>query len=138
MNAYTALPLAWRNAWVVVGWLGVALDVWLSLKSTPPPAGVVHGFDAAHGVSYLLLMFWFAQLYHGRARALAALALVALGVVLEILQGFNPNREMSYTDMRDNAVGVLAGWLLATTPLRMLLPALDARLAALTRRIGLR
>lgn len=138
MNANMPLPLAWRNVWVVVGWLGVALDVWLSLKSTPPPSGVVHGFDAAHGASYALLMFWFAQLHEGRARVSAALALVALGVVLEILQGFNPNREMSYTDMRDNAVGVLAGWLLAMTPLRRVLPALDARLAALTGRIGVR
>ena len=129
MNGTHDAPLALRPLWLAIGWAGIALDLWLSLTSTPPPPGVLYGFDAAHASAYATLMFWFAQLYSGRARLVAALGLVALGVILEILQGFNPVREMSFTDMRDNAIGVALGWLLAVTPLGRLVSALDGRLA---------
>jgi VanZ family protein len=128
-------PLALRGAWLAAGWLMVALVIWLSVTPNPPPPGVVYGFDAAHAAAYATLMFWFAQLYAATpVRVALAIAFVALGVGLEIAQGFLPNREMNFADMRDNSAGVAIGWLLAATALRRVLPAIDAQLAAVLRR----
>ena len=123
-------PLHLRPLWLAVGWAGVALVIYLSLTSSPLPSGEVLGFDFAHAVAYACLMFWFAQLYEGRGeRAVIAVALAALGVALEVLQGWTGYRGFSYADMRDDALGVALGWWLATTPLSRVLPLVDARLA---------
>jgi VanZ family protein len=123
-----------RPLWLAVGWAGVALVIYLSLTSSPLPSGEVLGFDMAHAAAYACLMLWFAQLYEGMgARAVIAVALAALGVALEVLQGWTGYRGFSYADMRDDALGVALGWWLATTPLSRVLPLVDARLAG-TRR----
>jgi VanZ family protein len=89
------------------------------------------GFDFAHGAAYACLMFWFAQLYEGRdGRVTCAAALVAMGVALEIAQGWTGYRGFSYADMRDDAIGVAIGALVAFTALARVLPGIDAALAA--------
>jgi VanZ family protein len=123
-------PLRYRPLWLAVGWAGVVLVIYLSLTSSPLPSGEMLGFDFAHGAAYASLMFWFAQLYVGRGgRATSAVALVAMGVALEIAQGWTGYRGFSYADMRDDAIGVALGWWLATTPLSRMLPFVDSRLA---------
>ena len=65
-----------------------------------------------HFLAYAWLMFWYSQLYERlRTRALIALGFVLMGVALEYLQGLTPHRTFGYADMRDNAIGVAAGWL---------------------------
>jgi hypothetical protein len=64
-------------------------------------------------------MFWYAQLYvAARGRITVALGLFALGVALEYLQALTPSRHFSYLDMRDDAIGVAAGWIFAAVTSR--------------------
>jgi VanZ family protein len=75
-----------------------------------------------------MLMGWFVQLYQSRAMLVAyALFLVALGVVLEFLQGMT-GRYFEVADMAANTLGVVFGLLLLFTPLRTLLQRFEARL----------
>lgn len=128
-SADPAAALAFRPAWLAVGWTGVALVIYLSLTPDPLPSAEMLGFDASHALAYASLAFWFAQLYGRRgARAVIAIALCAMGVALELLQGQTGYRVLSYADMRDDAIGIVLGLALAATPLSALLPRLDARL----------
>ena len=109
----------------------MALVVWLSLTPDPLDVGGPEGFDPGHFVAYAVLMLWFAQLLRpGRPRIVAAVALVALGVGLEFAQLLTGYRHFDLADMRDDAIGVAAGFLLALSPLGTALLFLERRLAA--------
>jgi VanZ family protein len=85
--------------------------VWLSLAPSEADFGVEHGDKFGHLASYVLLMFWFAQLYlETRTRIAYAVAFVAMGVALEVLQSEIPSRVTDAGDMAANALGVLLGW----------------------------
>jgi len=119
-----------RLWWAIVVGL-VALVVWLSLTPDPIDVGGPEGFDPGHFIAYAVMMFWFAQLLRpGRGRIAAAIALVALGVGLEFAQLLTSERHFDPADMRDDAIGVAAGFLLAMSPLGMALQYLERRLAA--------
>ena len=104
-----------RQAWLTVGWLGVAAVVVLSLIPSPPELlGVQNEDKLEHVLAYALLMWWFAQAWLGRQpRVTTAAGLVALGVAIEFVQGWSGLRTFSPPDMAADAVGVAAGWLLA-------------------------
>ena len=92
----------------------VALVAYLSLAPKAPDAGTLGDINIGHVLAYAWLMFWYAQLFvrHG-ARVAVACAVLALGISLEYLQMLTPSRHFSYGDMRDDALGVIAGWLFA-------------------------
>ena len=115
----------WARAWRAVGWLGVALTFALSL--TPPALGgdTGHADKLVHCLGYATLMYWWSQIVVAR-RAGLAVAIVALGVLIEGLQGLTPDRQPDLLDALANATGVAIGWMTAT-----LTPNLVARLAAL-------
>ena len=124
-------PLRLAPLWWALGWAFVALVTYLSLTPSPPPPQELLGFDIAHAAAYAWLMFWFAHLLPTRAARLrCALALCALGILLEFLQGASGYRVLSYADMRDDAIGVAIGALVASTGLARVLPSIDAALAA--------
>lgn len=54
---------------------------------------------------------------------------MALGVILEVLQGWSGYRYFEYADMLANTLGVFVGLLLATTQLGGLVGGLDRLLA---------
>jgi VanZ family protein len=110
--------LHYRRFWIMCGVsfaLGVAI---LSLVPDPPHTHRVMGVKLGHFLAYAWLMFWFAQIFKDTAaRLLIAVSICALGVALEYLQAFTGYRTFSYLDMRDNAFGVIAGFLACLTPL---------------------
>jgi len=55
-------------------------------------------------------MSWFAVVLHGSSRHLSVLGLIAMGVLVEILQGWSGYRYFEYADMLANSSGVLAAW----------------------------
>ena len=55
-------PQPLRLPWLAVGWLGVALSVYFSLKPHPPELGIENGDKVQHLVGYALLMLWWVQL----------------------------------------------------------------------------
>ena len=103
-----------RGFWHGFGVAFVALVIFLSLAPRAPDAGRLVGINTGHVLAYAWLMFWYAQIFWRNPRRLAvAVALVTLGIVLEYLQAFTPTRHFAYEDMRDDALGVIGGWLFA-------------------------
>jgi VanZ family protein len=113
--------LNFRGAWLALGWLLVALVVYLSLTPHPPEALSLPFPNAdklEHGFAYASLSLWFCQIYlQARQRAAVVVALIALGITLEFLQGMGGYRTFEVADMVANSIGALLGFLLARTQL---------------------
>ncbi|MEW6561876.1 MAG: VanZ family protein [Pseudomonadota bacterium] len=120
-----------RALWLAAGWGGVVTVIWLSLTPHPPEPLNFDGVDKLeHLTAYGCLMLWFCVVYCGRARLIAGLLLVTLGIVLEILQGWGGVRYFEYADMVANSTGVLLGVWLASAPLAKRMNQLSAALSA--------
>jgi VanZ family protein len=115
-NAHPELKLSFL--WLGLGGVMVALVIYLSLTSSPVDTGLSFPYQdkVFHAFAYFALMAWFAQIYHGRfQRNLIAVMLVIMGVMLEYLQSFDPNRFYEYADMLANSTGVVLGLLVTLT-----------------------
>jgi VanZ family protein len=114
-----------RTAWLALGWLWVAVVFYLCLMRNPPePLKFPQADKLEHMLTYCWLMLWFCQLACSRLRL--ALLLVAMGVLMEVLQGMEGFRDFEVADMAADAAGVLFGWLLARTPLGLVLKYLES------------
>ncbi len=111
--------LKYRSAWLTGGWLLVSLIVYLSLTPHPPePVSFPNADKLEHGVAYASLSLWFCQIYLSfRHRVVVMVALIAMGVLIEFLQGWSGYRYFEYADMLANSTGVVLGYLLARTAL---------------------
>lgn len=101
-----------RRVWLATGWLWV-VGVWiLSLMPMPPqPLTFEFSDKLEHAAAYAWLMGWFAVAYRGCARLRAALALMAMGLAVEIAQGWSGYRYFEWADVLADAAGVaLAAW----------------------------
>ena len=101
-------PSVWLGSWYF-GWV---LCVVLSMIHPPRiDIDVPDGDKIGHFLAYGLLSAWSAWLFAStRARWLAAAALVALGIVMELAQGaFTSDRMMDSYDALADTIGVLIG-----------------------------
>ena len=107
-------PLKLRTLWLSLGWMLVALVIYLSLRDAPAPLTASVGDKLPHMLAYGALMMWFANLYssHG-VRCAYAGGFVVLGIALEFAQQWTGYRVLEVTDMLANGFGVAAGWWLA-------------------------
>jgi hypothetical protein len=120
-----------RRLWLGIGLGLVALVIFLSLTPQPVDAGSLGGVKVGHVLAYGVLMLWFSQLYRSwRARLAIAVALAAMGVGLEYVQGLTTYRSFAHSDMRDNALGVAFGFLAGRTALGSALAWFEGRMAA--------
>jgi hypothetical protein len=121
-----ARPRVWLGIWIF-GWV---LAVVLSLIP-PPPLHV--DFDNSdklgHLLAYATLSAWAVMVFATRrAWWLAALALVALGIGMELAQGaLTDTRMRDPLDALANSLGVLLGLGVARTRMQGLLLAIDRR-----------
>lgn len=101
----------------------VCVLVYHSLNPSPPELPEFPLADKAiHFLSYAWIMLWFGFIYNpGKKYLLLGLALILLGIILEILQGASGYRSMEVSDASFNGFGVLGGWLLARTRLSSIL-----------------
>ncbi|HHJ36724.1 MAG TPA: VanZ family protein [Gammaproteobacteria bacterium] len=123
--------LALRLLWLSIGYMLVALVIYLSLTSDPVNLDIDIRYQDKffHALAYFTLMFWFAQIYHDRFQRYGyAISFILMGVVLEYLQSFNPDRYYEFADMLANATGVILGFLLALTSAKNILFKIDDRL----------
>lgn len=101
--------------WFIIGCLLVVAVIYLSLTSNPIDIEVSFPYidKVEHALAYFTLMFWFAQIYHGRAeRIVIAVIFIVMGGMLEYFQSFNPARFAEIGDMAANATGVIVGFYL--------------------------
>jgi VanZ family protein len=126
-----------RKLWLLIGWLLVALVVYLSLAPDRLPIDALSNDDITrrilykigHALAYGTLMFWFLQLYPVSQRTIIALSLIGLGLLLEGLQALTPEHTPAFLDALVDALGVMFGWLLGKTPLSRSLEMLDKMLS---------
>ncbi len=97
----------------VVFWPAALLVVWGSLAPLPPLQVPPDSDKLFHFIVYFVLAAIGVAAFRARRPAfLAALGLIVLGGMLEILQGF-VGRQTSFADQLANTLGVLAGGTLA-------------------------
>jgi VanZ family protein len=110
--------------------------VFLSLTPKAPVVLEVPGSDKVnHFVAYLVMMLWFSQLHREPRRQFwIGVGLIALGVLLELVQGLLAYRSAHVLDGLTNGCGVVAGRFLVETRLGSSLAFLDGQLLRLARR----
>jgi VanZ family protein len=103
--------LAYRRYWLALGLVLVLVVIVSSLIPGGMMGGRFLGMDKfEHVGAYLLLMVWFAGLQPRRAWRWLALALLAMGVLLELAQGaMHMDRTADVRDVLANAAGVGIG-----------------------------
>jgi len=112
------VTLRFSKFWLGCGAAFVVLVVYLSLTPDPLSAGSIGMVKVGHVAAYLWLMLWFSQVCRSLAgRSAVAVGLIAMGIALEYAQGATSYRTFAFSDMRDNAFGVLIGFALSWTAL---------------------
>ena len=102
--------------WIACGAGFVALVIYLSLTPHPLVVPGFYGLKTGHILAYAWLMFWFSQIYRRPGQRTAfAIAFLAMGIALEYVQGM-VGRDFSYTDMRDDGIGIVFGAIFVLTP----------------------
>lgn len=99
--------------WLSLGWLLVLSVIIGSLVPGEMLQGVTLNDKIMHAGSYFVLMVWFAGLYQRSKHPVVAAVLIALGIVLDMLQGATRTRTFDLEDIGADAAGVLAGLLLS-------------------------
>lgn len=110
-----------RLLWLAIGYGLIIFVVFLSLTSQPIDTGLsfVNIDKLYHALAYFVMMAWFSQIYHKPLqRNILAVIFVFMGVLLEYLQSFEPNRFAEWSDMAANTAGVALGFYLALTRAR--------------------
>jgi len=108
------LDLRFARAWLAVGWLLVIATfvVCLVPGQELPSTGISDKWE--HTIAYGVLTLWFVGIYSRSRYLRVAGALVAMGIVIELLQGaMNLGRQCDYRDVIANSSGVLVGMLAA-------------------------
>ena len=106
-------PRLWLGLWLF-GWL---LCIVLSLVHAPSlNVDVPEGDKVEHMLAYGMLAAWAVWLFQGRqAHRRAALALLALGVAMEVAQGtLTDYRSMDAWDALADGGGIALGWWLGS------------------------
>ncbi len=108
-----------KTWWMAGGWLLVAVVVYLSLSPQPPEVLPFSASDKfKHCLAYGSLSLWFCQIYvRVRQRAAVVAVLIAVGIMLEFVQGWSGYRTFEIADMVANGIGAVLGLILAHTPL---------------------
>ena len=131
MDKQVEPKLKLRLLWLAIGYMLVALVVYLSLTSHPVELDIEIDYldKIFHTLAYFALMFWFTQIYHDKFwRYSYAIFFVLLGIGMEYLQSFDPERFYEFADMLANTAGVVLALLLASTPAKNILLQIDNRL----------
>lgn len=112
MSSRPAADLATRLSLQLAFWFPLAVCTWLALTPSPPEA-VGHFSDVLlHAVAFTYLTFAFGLAWPALRLNWLAGILLAYGVALEVVQGFEPARVASLRDVLVDAGGIALGLLL--------------------------
>ena len=104
---------------------------YFSLISNPPEFNVEFKYfdKVRHFIAYFILMFWFSQLYKtNKARLFYVVFFIAMGIVLEVLQGLGGVRYFEYYDILANTLGVAIAWFITKRRLNTLFLYAESRI----------
>jgi VanZ family protein len=109
------LPLAYARVWIVASVLLVIAVLYASLAPLSLPADLPTHFDKfEHAAGYVFLAVWFTGLVARSRYGRVAVALVLLGLAIELLQAAMPfGREGDPRDIVANVAGIGIGLALA-------------------------
>lgn len=111
--------LRYHRLWFFVGLLLVAATLLMSLVPLQMGHSVPHQDKLMHMVGYGGLTLWFLLVMrHHRALIVVPLAMVVLGISVELMQGLTSYRSPEGKDALANALGCMGAALLALTPVR--------------------
>ena len=119
-------PRLWLGLWIaaIVALIVICL---VPLDSLPPLPD--NSDKLEHLLGYFALSAAAVQLFGSRrALLLSAVGLIALGIGIEIAQGYTAYRSSDLADALANTLGVLLGMATAVTPWRDLLLRMEKRL----------
>jgi VanZ family protein len=102
---------------LLLGSLLVLAVIFGSLLPGPSLPKVSVGDKVEHAAAYFSLMVWFGGLYPRNRHWLIALALVGLGVALDLLQLTTETRQFDVADIAANSFGILVGLVLSVSVL---------------------
>ncbi len=109
------LPLRFPRLWLTLGWLFVVLALVVCLipgDRIPEIPGM--NDKSMHVVGYLALTLWFAGIYPRSRYAVISLLLLAMGIIVELLQGaMHWGRFAELRDVYADAFGIALGIVLA-------------------------
>ncbi len=107
----------------------------VAVVSLMPAPDVGVSDKLSHLLTYFILTGWFGLLARNRIiLGWTVVALIAYGMIIELLQAQTGYRFAEWGDVVANSVGCLAGAALYFTPLRRLLRFVDASLVSSLRR----
>lgn len=120
-------PALWLGLWLVL--VGAVAATSLLPADDLPPAPFDGVDKVEHFLAYLVLAACAVMLFAGRRmQAIAVAGLIALGIGLEFAQGaLTASRQADSADALANALGAMAGLMLAPTPVAQWLLRLDPR-----------
>ena len=124
--------LRYRKLWLIVGYLLIALVIFLTLTSSPVhiDTNLPYQDKFFHALAYFSLTFWFMQIYHVKHHVFRwVIFFLCLGLLLEYLQSFDSRRYSEVGDMAANALGVAVALVLSRTQLRFMLARLERYIA---------
>jgi VanZ family protein len=108
------LPLRFPRLWLSLGWLAVALAIFVCLLPSnrlPQPPNLSD--KSEHFLCYLLLSCWFAGIYPKAKYWIIGVGLLVMGVLIEFAQGaMGWGRQADVHDVFANTTGIVAGLLL--------------------------
>lgn len=125
------MMLRYFNIWLAIGWAMVITLCYFSLISNPPEFNVEFKYfdKVRHFIAYFILMFWFSQLYKtNKTRFFYVVFLIAMGTVLEVLQGIGGVRYFEYYDILANSLGVAIAWFITKRKFNNLLLYVENRI----------
>jgi VanZ family protein len=123
------LSLRYPVLWAALGWLFVISVATGSLLPAPVVDDLMDDNDKLmHASAYLMLMVWFGGLYPRRKHLRIAVALLGLGIALDLLQGLTSTRSLDVYDMVANSLGLGVGFALSTLLLEGWCQRLERRL----------
>lgn len=110
------MRLSLRHPWVWLGlgWVFIigAIVVCLMPVQQLPPTHMSDKFE--HSLAYALLTVWFTGAYPRSSYVRIGLAMLALGIAIEIAQGAMPfGRQMDFRDVIANSLGIAVGLAIA-------------------------
>ncbi|MGN6112089.1 MAG: VanZ family protein [Luteimonas sp.] len=116
-------PLRHRGAWLALWLCGVTVLVVVCLLPSPDLPNLKVSDKLEHALAFALLSGSAVQLFERwRALLFVAFGLLALGIGIELAQAaFTTTRAMESADVVADGIGIVAGLLVALTPLRDLL-----------------